>query len=82
MNTIEKYASLLLAEKIANGEAFNEGMEIVLSAKSSRTIRATKEIIESAARTALERNSYGFELTEADRTKKADASAVKQGGGA
>jgi hypothetical protein len=78
MNTIEKYASLLLAEKITRGETFNEGMEIVLSDKPTRTIKATKEIIESATRTALERNDYGFELSEADRLKAPQPK--KQGG--
>ena len=71
MNLIEKYASLVLAEKIAKGEAFNEGMDIVLPSATPLTVKATKEIVEAAARTALERDEHGYELGETDRPKAA-----------
>ena len=86
MNLIEKYASLVLAEKIAKGEAFNEGMDIVLFAKPPKTVKATKEIDEAAARTALERDEHGYELDEHERQQVAKAKAKtaekpgKQGG--
>jgi hypothetical protein len=66
---IEQYASLVLAEKITRGEPFNEGMEIALQTKPPRTVKASKEIVEAAARTALERHDYGFELSESERKK-------------
>jgi len=84
---IERYASLVLAEKIAKGEAFNEGMEVVLFTKPPRAVKATKEVIETAAKTALERHEHGYELDEHERqqvaktkAKKTDEKPGKQGG--
>lgn len=57
MNLHEQRAVLLLAERIAAGENFHDGMTVSVG---KQQVNVTSAMVESAAKIALARNRQGF----------------------